>query len=77
MKKKNELLDLFYESKNRSIKWEKYFQIYDSLFSKYKGKRITFVEIGILDGGSLEIWKKYFGENSRIIGIDKNTECQN
>lgn len=76
MKKRNELLDLFYESKNRSIKWEKYFQIYDILFSKYKDKKITFVEIGVLDGGSLEIWKKYFGENSRIIGIDKNKQCQ-
>ena len=76
MKKNIDLLEFFYQSKYRSIKWKKYFQIYENLFSKYRNKNITFVEIGILDGGSLEIWKKYFGDNARIIGIDKNSECQ-
>ena len=70
------LIDLFHSSKNRSIKWKKYFPIYEKLFEKYKNKEITFVEIGVLDGGSLEMWKKYFGKNSRIIGIDNNPECK-
>ena len=52
------LIDLFHSSKNRSIKWKKYFPIYEKLFEKYKNKEITFVEIGVLDGGSLEMWKK-------------------
>ena len=73
---KAKLIDLFYNSKNRSIKWKNYFSIYEKLFEKY-GKKITFVEIGVLDGGSLEIWKKYFGKDSRIIGIDNNPECKN
>ena len=70
------LIDLFNSSKNRSIKWKKYFSIYEMLFKEYKDKKITFVEIGVLDGGSLEIWKKYFGTESRIIGIDNNPECK-
>ena len=70
------LIDLFYESKNRSIKWKKYFPVYENLFEKYKNKEITFVEIGVLDGGSLEIWKKYFGPKARIIGIDNNPNCK-
>ena len=70
------LIDLFYSSTNRSIKWKKYFPIYEKLFERYKNKGITFVEIGVLDGGSLEIWKKYFGKNSRIIGIDNNPGCK-
>ena len=70
------LIDLFYASKNRSIKWKKYFPIYEKLFETYKNKDITFVEIGVLDGGSLEIWKKYFGEKSKIIGIDNNPDCK-
>ena len=37
---------------------------------------LTFVEVGILDGGSLEIWKKFFHPDSRIIGIDFNPECK-
>ena len=73
----SELKDLFYKSNNRSIKWEKYFSYYEQIFSKFKNKKITFVEIGILDGGSLEIWKKFFGNESRIIGIDKNPNCKN
>ena len=76
MTKNHELLDLFYESKNRSIKWKKYFSVYEQLFEKYRNKKITFVEIGVLDGGSLEIWKKYFGKDSRIIGIDNNPNCK-
>jgi len=76
MSSKNELFELFYDSKKKSTKWEKYFPIYEELLSKYKDKEITFVEIGVLNGGSLEIWKKYFGKKARIIGIDKNPKCK-
>ncbi len=76
MNNNQNLIDLFYASENRSIKWKKYFPIYEKLFAKYKNQKITFVEVGILDGGSLQIWKKYFGKSSRIIGIDNNPECK-
>ena len=71
-----ETLKLFNESVHHSIKLKKYFQIYDELFTPYKNKKITFVEVGVLDGGSLQIWKKFFGPESRIIGIDLNPECK-
>ena len=70
------LIDLFYKSEKKSVKWDKYFSVYEDLLSGYKNKKITFVEVGILNGGSLEIWKKYFGKDSRIIGIDKNPDCK-
>ena len=76
METKSKLKDLFNKSNKKSIKWEKYFFFYEQIFSKFRDKKITFVEIGVLDGGSLEIWKKYFGDESRIIGIDKNPECK-
>ena len=38
---------------------------------KLKGP-FTLVEVGVLNGGSLFMWRKYFGENVRIIGIDLN-----
>ena len=69
-------LELFNLSKKNSIKYEKYFNIYDEILSDYRGKDITFVEIGVLDGGSLEIWKKYFGKNAKIIGIDLNPKSK-
>ena len=68
--------NLFLESKDFSIKLEKYFDVYEDHFSKFRGKNITFVEIGVFNGGSLRIWKNYFGSNSRIIGIDINPECK-
>jgi len=67
---------LFYKSKNNSVKWEKYFDVYEEFFKPFKNKNITFVEIGIHNGGSLDIWKGYFGKKSRIIGIDVNPECK-
>ena len=71
-----EIEELFYNSKNNTIKWKKYFEVYDEFFKSFKNKKITFVEIGIHNGGSLEIWKKYFGDKCRIIGIDINPQCK-
>ena len=58
-----------------SIKHTNYFDIYDKLLSKYIGKEITFVEVGILDGGSLFMWRDFFGKNARIIGVELNPEA--
>lgn len=57
------------------MKHEKYFYIYENILSKYKDQEITFVEIGIENGGSLFIWKKFFPK-AKIIGIDLNHECK-
>ncbi len=70
------LKEEFYKLKDFSTKWEKYFDVYENIFQNYKNKNITFVEIGIFNGGSLQLWKNYFGPNSRIIGIDINQECK-
>ena len=72
----NSIQNLFLKSKDFSIKLEKYFDVYEEYFSTFKGKNITFVEIGVFNGGSLKIWKDYFGPKSRIIGIDINNECK-
>ena len=72
----NELEKKFLESDNLSIKWKKYFSVYEELFLSYKNKKIIFVEIGIANGGSLKIWKNFFGENAKIIGIDLNEKCK-
>ena len=62
----------FMRSPYRSIKHKSYFNVYDTLLEEYIGKEITFVEIGILDGGSLFMWRDFFGEQARIIGIEIN-----
>ena len=42
----------------------------------YINKKIVFVEIGIFQGGSLQMWRKFFGNKARIIGIDVNPEAK-
>jgi hypothetical protein len=73
---KKNLYKLFKESKNFSTKWKSYFPIYEEIFKKYINKKVTFVEVGVANGGSLFMWKKFFGKKSRIIGIDLNPEVK-
>ena len=72
----NDLERFFHDSKGRLIhKWQHYFEIYDRHFSRYRGKRVNVVEIGVYRGGSLQMWKHYFGPQARIYGIDIDPAC--
>lgn len=57
-------------------KWVNYFQIYEQWFSPYRGKEIVFVEVGVQNGGSVQMWKHYFGKNAKIIGVDIDPNCK-
>lgn len=72
------LLDLFTSKNNSSYinKWHHYLPIYEKYFSNYLVKDINFLEIGIADGGSLDMWSNYFSANSKIFGIDINKDCK-
>ena len=52
-----------------------YFEIYDRHFSRFRNRDIALLEIGVAGGGSLEIWRRYFGPKARIVGIDINPAC--
>jgi len=73
----NKLEKYFYKNKGRQIyKWAHYFEIYDRHFKQYRRRPVTVVEFGVLHGGSLQMWKKYFGRRARIIGVDFNPRCK-
>lgn len=56
---------------NKIMKWESYFQFYDSIFAELKPRQgLTVLEIGIASGGSLDLLSKYFGPEATIVGID-------
>ena len=59
------------------FKWEFYVNNWDSLLEIKKSEPINLLEIGVQDGGSLEIWAKYFTNAQSIIGIDVNPKCAN
>lgn len=74
----NDLERFFYGGQHRLLsKWLHYFEIYDRHFAKYRNKAPVVMEIGIFRGGSLQMWKDYFGKNAQIIGvdIDENTRA--
>jgi cephalosporin hydroxylase len=73
----NDLEKYFIENtKRRIFKWQHYFEIYDRHFSKFRNKEINILEIGVLHGGSLQMWKEYFGPKANIYGIDINPKCK-
>jgi hypothetical protein len=74
--KKFNAFEAFKASPQPSIKHTTYFDVYDKIFSSYQNRDITFVEVGVLNGGSLFMWKKFFGPKARIIGIDLNPRAK-
>src|SRR6478735_7675915 len=73
----NDLEQHFRSNTGRLIhKWDHYFEIYERHFSRFRGTEVVVVEFGVSHGGSLQMWKKYFGPKAKIIGIDINPACK-
>lgn len=73
----NHLIDYFNNNQKRLIsKWEHYFDIYETHFSRFRDKSPIILEIGVFHGGSLQMWKKYFGEGCKIYGLDIDPMCK-
>jgi GT2 family glycosyltransferase len=58
-----------------SDKWSIYLTEYDRLFEAYRESPINFLEIGIQNGGSLEIWSEFFPVATNLVGCDINSDC--
>jgi hypothetical protein len=58
-------------------KWKHYFPAYERHFGRFVNTDVVFLEIGCGKGGSLQMWKRFFGPHARIIGIDIRPECKN
>ena len=57
-------------------KWENYFEIYDRHLGRFLDRPVTFLEIGISQGGSLDMWRSCLAPGSLIVGIDVNPRCR-
>jgi SAM-dependent methyltransferase len=75
----NPLLQYFdsHQSGKGIWKWRHYFEIYHRHFAKFVGREVHIVEIGIFSGGSLDMWKTYFGRSCHVYGVDIEPACKN
>lgn len=62
--------DIFYQhEQNVSDKWVNYFDIYDECFNRHIGNNANVLEIGVQNGGFLQILSKYL-KNATLYGVD-------
>jgi hypothetical protein len=72
----SEIADLFFASTGRLVhKWPHYLPVYERHFAPYRGTPVKMLEIGVSQGGSLELWRRYFGQDAVIFGIDIDPAC--
>jgi GT2 family glycosyltransferase/SAM-dependent methyltransferase len=74
----NSLFDIFSLHEGYlSDKWEQYLGIYESELRAIieVDRPLRLLEIGVQNGGSLQIWSKYLPIGSSIVGIDIDEKC--
>src|SRR5262245_3887041 len=57
-------------------KWYHYLEIYHRHFARYRGRAPVVLEVGVFHGGSLEMWREYFGPGVRLYGVDIDPRCR-
>ena len=72
----SQLARLFFDHDGRiTQKWVHYLDLYDTYLSRFRGRPVKMLEIGVNRGGSLQLWREYFGQDAVIFGVDLNSEC--
>lgn len=71
----NDLEDFVYNGKHKLIhKFAHYLDIYERHFVPLRGQKVCVVEVGVGSGGSLQMWRRYFKDDSVVYGVDISTE---
>lgn len=56
-------------------KWTGLLPVYDLLFSRFQDSRLALLEIGVKNGGSLEVHENFFRNACAIVGVDVDRRC--
>ena len=71
-----DFIDIFVQNTGEGVvKWHHYLPLYERYFSPWRNRPLRFLEIGVFKGGSLRMWRKYFGPEAVIFGIDIDPAC--
>jgi len=57
-------------------KWLHYFDLYERHFARFVGREVHLLEIGVYSGGSLGMWREYFGPRCHVYGVDIEPACR-
>lgn len=68
--------DFLSNGEKPTFKWLHYFPIYENHLNRFINRSVKILEIGVLDGGSLAMWRNFFGPHAEVIGIDLNPDCK-
>jgi len=75
-REESDLHQLFFAHDGLQImKWKKYLSVYNRHLARYRNKPVRILEIGVFKGGSLDLWRKYFGPAATIFGVDIDPQC--
>jgi cephalosporin hydroxylase len=53
-----------------TFKWTHYFPVYEQHLARFVNRPAVVWEIGVGEGGSLQLWKQYFGAHVQVVGLD-------
>jgi hypothetical protein len=71
-----DLVELFVQHAGEGVdKWHHYLPLYERYLGPWRNRPLRFLEIGVSKGGSLDMWRKYFGPDAVIYGIDIDPTC--
>lgn len=70
-----EMASIFASTQNIQ-KWMHYLPVYESALSAFRSRPMRMMEIGVLQGGSLQMWRRYLHPESVIVGIDIDPTTQ-
>ena len=58
-----------------SDKWSLYLDEYDRILTPFRDQPVRLLELGIQNGGSLELWDQFFPNAEKLVGCDVNPSC--
>lgn len=74
----NTLQDLYRSHEGKlSDRWSLYLDTYERVLAPWRERPLRMLEIGVQNGGSLEIWSRYFPNARVLVGCDINPLCGN
>jgi SAM-dependent methyltransferase len=69
------LREIFWSLSKSADKWDPYFDVYETWFSKFRNKSPRVLEIGVQNGGSADMWLEFFGQGTQLVGVDIDPRC--